>query len=515
MKHLFRSETGYAFLLTLIFLPVFMGVSLLVIDVGRAHNAQQDLQAAADALALAGAAQLDGQPGGRDRAKAAMANLQGTTANSVSFLGLPQNAGATTLQYAVDSTAPFRVTFLETIPQSDDTVIDGAYLAANAATTDEDARYVHVFARSNDLLSFFFSPATQRRSQLLIGATAVATQFRSTCKLTPLFMCSPFSRPAGSLPASPTPKEQLLAAFAAGDLHGRMFKLNTNPSASPVSGNIGYLDTIGRATDAVARGLAGEAYPQCVEFTDQVQPKTGAVTSAWDGFNVRFDITSPGGPTSFGANSAFPPASNVRKGWAVGECSLTGQGKAAGREDFTQFPRFSDNRGPATDAIGNLGTWNLTEAVTFPNSIKNAPPYIFPAYWPTLYPGIPLIEADVTSFPGKQPSRYDIYMHEQALSLASTPASGGETGLPRCISTSNAGFDDRRTMLVAVVNCDGTYNGNDPLTVDAFAKVFLVNPVTRSLATGSDTLDIEIVDLSEQSNGSIENFIRQDIVLVR
>lgn len=514
MKHLFRSETGYAFLLTLIFLPVFMGVSLLVIDVGRAHNAQQDLQAAADALALAGAAQLDGQPGGRDRAKAAMANLQGTTANSVSFLGLPPNAGATTLQYAVDSTAPFRVTFLQTIPQSDDTVIDGAYLAANAATTDEDARYVHVFARSNDLLSFFFSPATQRRSQLLIGATAVATQFRSTCKLTPLFMCSPFSRPAGSLPASPTPKEQLLAAFAAGDLHGQMFKLNTNPSASPVSGNIGYLDTIGRSTDAVARGLAGEAYPQCVEFTDQVQPKTGAVTSAWDGFNVRFDITSPGGPTSFGANSAFPPASNVRKGWPATQCNLTGSFK--GTTDFTSAPRFSDNRGPAIDAVRNSGTWNLTQAVTIP-VVKGSKTtnYIFPAYWPTLYPGIPLIEADVTSFPGKQPSRYDIYMHEQALSLASTPASGGETGLPRCISTSNAGFDDRRTMLVAVVNCDGTYNGNDPLTVDAFAKVFLVNPVTGSLATGSETLDIEIVDLSEQSNGSIENFIRQDIVLVR
>lgn len=510
MKHFLRSETGYAFLLTLIFLPVFMGVSLLVIDVGRAHNAQQDLQAAADALALAGAAELDGQPNGRTRAKTAMAKLSGAASNSVSFLGLPPKAGAVTLPYTVDSTAPFRVTFLKKIPLSDDEVIDGKYLVDNVAKTDGEARFVHVFARSNNLASFFFSPATQRRSELLIGATAVATQFRSTCDLTPMFMCSPFSGQK-----SPSAKERLLTAFAAGDLHGQMFKLKTNPSGSLVSGNIGYLDTIGRSTDAVSRGLAGEPYPQCIELTDQVIPKTGAVTSAWDGFNVRFDIISKGGPTSFEANTAFPAASNVRKGWPAGQCELTGSFK--GREDFTQFPRFSDNRGPAIDSIRNSGTWNLTQAVTIPVvQGKKTTNYIFPAYWPTLYPTTPLIEANVTSFAGKQPSRYDIYMYEQKMSLVGTASAGKETGLPSCISKkTDATWEDRRTMLIAIVDCDGSTNGNAPLTVDAYAKVFLVNPVTGALDTGSDTLDIEIVDLSERSNGSIENFIRDDIVLVR
>ncbi|AWB49515.1 hypothetical protein HYN69_14305 [Gemmobacter aquarius] len=509
MKHFLRSETGYAFLLTLIFLPVFMGVSLLVIDVGRAHNAQQDLQAAADALALAGAAELDGQPASRARAKTAMAKLSGAASNSVSFLGLPPNAGAVTLPYTVDSTAPFQVTFLKTIPLSDDDVIGGKYLTDNVAKSDFEARFVHVFARSNNLASFFFSPATRKRSELLIGATAVATQSRSTCDLTPMFMCSPFSGQK-----NPSAKDRLLTAFAAGDLHGQMFKLQTNPSGSLVSGNIGYLDTIGRSTDAVSRGLAGEPYPQCIELTDQVIPKTGAVASAWDGFNVRFDITSKGGPTSFAANTAFPAAKNVRKGWPVGQCELTGSFK--GRQDFTQFPRFSDNRGPAIDAVRNSGTWNLTQAVTIPNSKKNAPSYIFPAYWPTLYPTTPLIEANVTSYAGKQPSRYDIYMYEQKMGLVSTASAGNETGLPSCITKkTDTSWEDRRTMLIAIVDCDGSTNGNAPLTVDAYAKVFLVNPVTGALDTGSDTLDIEIVDLSERSNGSIRNFIRDDIVLVR
>lgn len=80
----FRNEGGYALALTLIMLPAFMGLALLIIDVGRGNNAHSDQAAAVDALALAGARELDGGVDAIMRAKAAMEKVS----NSVSFLAM-------------------------------------------------------------------------------------------------------------------------------------------------------------------------------------------------------------------------------------------------------------------------------------------------------------------------------------------------------------------------------------------------------------------------------------------
>ena len=84
MKRILWDDRGYALVLTLLFMPVFIGLSLIIIDLGRGNNAHSDLQAAADALALAAAGELDGGPDSITRAKEAMAEVR----NSVSFLSL-------------------------------------------------------------------------------------------------------------------------------------------------------------------------------------------------------------------------------------------------------------------------------------------------------------------------------------------------------------------------------------------------------------------------------------------
>lgn len=595
MKTLFRSEQGYALILTLIFMPIFVGVALMTIDLGRAYNAQQDHQAAADALALAGAAELDKGVGSIARAKAAMTKIT----NTVSFLDA--TVGSTqVLSYVLDSSAPFYVAFLTNIPENDDTPIDATYIANNTATTDITANFVLVFSRSNDMQTLFFDPISRTQSTLPIGAIAVAKLSRTTCDLAPLFMCNPFTA-NGSTSA----KDVLVQKFVSGELHGRMVKLTDSPASSaPGPGNIGFLQTSGNGARELAEALAGKRYEQCVTSTPTVTTQPGAVTSALDGFNTRFDIYSPtfGGLVS--SSGAYVPALNVRKGWYAPATGNGGGGGGGGNGGgnggggggngggnggggngggnaggggngnatpaacvqnpvsaadyvFTQAPVFSDNQDVdltlpvAFRNILRTGNWNFSRSITV-NGVTSPP------YWQTLYPsttypsiGFPSVgsteynaliaQFDTRPLPRtpREPSRYEVYRYEIERTTAgiatSTPSSnsiaatvrsaGGERGAPECRPNPTSAVD-RRTMLVAVVDC-GTYNnikasnggnisGRTDVPVDLLAQVFLVNPLKGSSNNpGSNSFDFEFVDLSEGSNGIIDKYFRDEVVLVR
>ncbi|MBC2837490.1 TadE/TadG family type IV pilus assembly protein [Paragemmobacter straminiformis] len=550
MRNFLRSERGYVLILTLIFMPVFIGIGLLVIDIGRGNNAQQDHQAAADALALAGAKELDGQTDSIDRAKAAMALVS----NTVSFLNVNPATSTQTLTYTVGSTAPFNVIFLRNIPDSDDTPIDLAYAQANVANDGTEAQYVYVFSRSSSLRSFFFNPLTRTTEDVPVGAVAVATLSRSTCDLAPIFMCNPFVGDGAQ-----SSKEKLLSAFLSGSLHGRMVKLVASPAASkPGPGNIGYLRTSGkRGAAQLAAALAGEPYPECVNLSPTVTTQTGTVTSAGVGFNTRFDIHANNFGGIFGANGDFPPANNVRKGWIKNGASGCVTNPAA--FDYLKAPVFSDNRDPATDLGGGYsdvmrqGPWNFSQSITV--DVRTSPTKVdtitYPPYWQTMYPiatypnigfATPLSVANqnmlaaMTSRPGAEPSRYDVYRYEQThdvngnvvtnladalvneRSPGGSPNPPGEKGLPQCYSgTAPTGGIDRRTMFVAVVDCaTNDTRGSATVPVDLLAKIFLVNPLeTSGNNPGSQSIDFEFVDVTEGSNGGLEEFLRQDAVLVR
>jgi Flp pilus assembly protein TadG len=59
----FRDQEGQAFVLSLLFLTVLLGMSAAVLDVGSWYRAQRHLQASVDAAALAGAQALPDDPG--------------------------------------------------------------------------------------------------------------------------------------------------------------------------------------------------------------------------------------------------------------------------------------------------------------------------------------------------------------------------------------------------------------------------------------------------------------------
>lgn len=559
MRNFLRSERGYVLILTLIFMPVFIGIGLLVIDIGRGNNAQQDHQAAADALALAGARELNGQADSIDRAKAAMAAIS----NSVSFLSVNPSNSTQTLTYTPGATAPFNVIFLKALPTvevgdppgtvDDDKPITLAFAQDNVADNGTEARFVYVFSRSDSLRSFFFNPFTRTTEDFPVGAVAVATLSRSTCDLAPIFMCNPFVASGGT-----SAKDKLLNAFSSGSLHGRMVKLDLNPSNSQAGpGNVGFLRVSGNGANALSEALAGKPYPECVTLNPTVETQPGAVTGALDGFNTRFDIYPNGNPNGdLGVNGLYPPALNVRKGWTKAN-GTSGCVTNPANFNSTATPVFSDNQDPADASelgasytnVMRKGDWNFAVSVTVPVATgpNQSTTVTYAPYWPTMYPtfaGITFsnpitaqqrqaLRDRISSDPSKDPSRYDVYQYEMthdingnavpyAQSLAATVVSpGGERGFQQCYQRSPAPVfqQDRRTLFVAVVDCTNPINsgaGAATLTPDLLAKVFLINPLDAAgNKPGSRSFDFEFVDVSERGNGDIAEYIRDDAVLVR
>ena len=84
LKHLRRDQRGQAFVVTTLMIASLLGLTALVLDVGSWFRAHRQLQATADAAALAGAQELPDNPGNasslaNDYATKNTSALQGVT----------------------------------------------------------------------------------------------------------------------------------------------------------------------------------------------------------------------------------------------------------------------------------------------------------------------------------------------------------------------------------------------------------------------------------------------------
>ncbi|MFC6585724.1 TadE/TadG family type IV pilus assembly protein [Sulfitobacter aestuariivivens] len=178
MKRLFRSEDGFVLIFSILVLPIFFGFVLLIIDVGRGNNAHADLQASADAIALAGARELDGGVTSIPRAKEAM----GKVVNSVSMLGINTDTEIR-LTYEDTPGNEFFVAFLTDIPPDDATLIDQDWISATSTNDGTAAQFIYVRAQSRNLESFSFNPVTYLREEVPIAVYAVAKTVSAACKI--------------------------------------------------------------------------------------------------------------------------------------------------------------------------------------------------------------------------------------------------------------------------------------------------------------------------------------------
>lgn len=499
MSAFLKCERGIAATLALVLMPALILFTVVLIDIGRGNNSHSDLQAAADALALAGARELDGGVDAITRAQDAMDNFS----NNVHYLGQTTTDAVISLQYGGDGGA-FTVTFLTDIPDSDDTPIDAAFLAANATTDGLEAEYVHVRAQSQNL-----STTGRLLGEVPVAAVAVATYATAACNVTPLFICNPFE----------TEDIDLQEAFADGQLHGRLLRLHPSGSGTAMPGNFGFLQVTGAndnstaSANAIRRIFAGDYNPTCYE-AGEVTTKPGAAVSIAQGINVRFDIYV--GPFSNRAN-LYVADVNVRKGYV-------GPGNACNRSlttDFTWAQNFPDNEvmsPPGSGAPGaylGSGDWDID------------------TYWQTNFQtAVPAGLAAYNSFPSASspastvPSRYDVYRYEIDNGLVShrsigqnplAPDNKEEVGTPICSASQPGALpaqQGRRLVFAAMIDClDQAGSGATTMDVNSYASLFMTRPMESG---GSGTIDVEVVDITGYGgNGTLDDFVRDEALLVR
>jgi len=538
-----NSDSGYALVLTLIFMPVFIAMSLLVIDISRGNNAHSDLQAAADALALAGARELDGGVDSVDRAIAAMGDIS----NTVSFLGRTDEAAATALTFQSEGGGAFNVVFLSDLPMNDDDPIDFTQCVSNDPTsttcsTDQgDALFVYVRAQSRDLSPFFglFFEGVNQVTDVPVAAQAVATYRSAACDVTPLFICNPFEVPVGQVPEF----GDLQVAFSQGRLHGRLIRLLPRGNGTAFPGNFGLLSSAeGNGVNTLREIFATGGNRTCYD-SGTVLTQPGRPAAIRTGINVRFDMYD-GNMNGRRNDIAYGPAANVRRGFIVDTGGGGGGNNGGGggnpnwcnaepTPNTTWTTRFPDNdlmpEVPTSGAAIGSGRWNID------------------GYWSVNHSGASL--PDITSsFPtvatpgAPVPSRYDVYRYEIENGRSADLSTGDgvrpgtrESGVRECsnvplTSISTAPEDDRRVVFAAIIDClaeDAA--GRSELRVNSFASIFLVSPMlqrvprpdddpgeTIDVAEDAGVIDVEIIDITGAGgNGTLDTFVRDEAILVR
>lgn len=445
-----RDNRGAVGVYVTVLLPVLIGGALLSVDGARLSSLNSFMQAGADAFALAGAAELDGQsqPTGDDsitRAKNAINNMMANR----NKMALGDSGSA--------SITPATITFLSALPNKDQ-------LAPTSITTDpKAARYVQVNVTAANFTTMF--PATFVGALTNTAATgAVATAGgplagagRQIClgPVVPMFICNPYEGSASSIFEATNPTDVNYALN-----HRRQILLQAG-SATFAPGNFGWLDTpeLGNGATALRDALSAiepVAGGDCRVQRSTISQKTGNVANADDAMNTRFDLWS--GPFNNGyKNATYVPAANVRKGAKPGNGAKGACSPATAAPNANSLPRD----GTFTGRLGN-GVYDLS------------------AYWTTNFGG-----AFPSGLSATTSSRYDLYQYENANAKAGLAAIGGpavgEKGSPQCYSGGSSATYDRRVLYVAVVNCSNLgINGNsgDLGAPVGYGKFFLTEPVS-------------------------------------
>lgn len=510
-------QSGMALIYATVLLPVVIGFALLAVDVGRFTTLNSSLQHGADALALAGAAELDGRPDAIQRAEGAMQAF--ITSNTALF-----TSSAAELDY--DSV---KTCYLQTLPASDDIQINHADCLSKI---DPDmamlAKYLQVIVDPKTYNTIF--PATfvgAVSNSVNTDAEAVAGFQAAVCDFTPMFICNPYEEVGNTNIADATELMRHFDRENYPDRIGRLINMKQTGgnSAQYFPGNFGFLIPQGGDANPGANTLreqVGMANPPACFVADGVELRTGAITSVRFGFNTRFDLYE-GPMNGKKSDESFRPAMNVRKGVAndTGNPCNPSEGDGSSDPDFSKLPR--DNcfaAGNCTEMNGRMGDGNWNRADYWKRAHQNAA-------WPNDLPA--------------NASRYDVYKYELEKLDAlvkqdsnGTPA-GGEVGYPKCWngdSSKLSNTPDRRIFHAAILNCRAlnasaaygpiTGGSGKKLPVVAFGRFFLTEPVLSASASsdgkdkqrGNQTVsdgDIfaEMVGIDEPGNG---DGVARDIV---
>ena len=431
-----RSKAKGAYLVMMaVMAAVLIAIAALVLDIGRVMVLRADMQAAADAAALAAAHELDGRPDTFSRARTAARDLlthDGRFARVRDLLGeegLPDQAftfycviGA---RYDVTPDLPG---FGEYCSGSEES--PGKYLAIRGA----EANYIQVrldhsmveggrFVTELMFLPVLRVMGEEPATEVGLRARALAGRSHFACNYPPMLMCDPFEGTGDRF------RDRMTV--------GGHIQLKQQGANQWSPGNFGFLEPAagGPGAGDVALHLADEGLTGCEPpvFTTQTGGMTQKTTAA---LNTRFDIYGPPAPFNRpDAPANWPPAPNV-----------------------SAYPL--DNSLEMTESRLGRGDWD------------------FEGYWATHHP--------TRVAPGgwnnlSPPTRWQVYNWE--LNNSAVPAAGqpdpahlylGDYPPPPSVA-------ERRLLHVGVVSCQalGLTGGKSDGVVfepDGFARIFLIAP---------------------------------------
>ncbi|MCK3778964.1 Tad domain-containing protein [Ensifer sesbaniae] len=533
IKRFWDDHRGYVIALTLIAMPLLLGFSLIVIDVGRSANLHTDLQNAVDAMALAGARELDGRDNAIERAQEAIENLANTAAFGEGGEGMSLGSYITVSYDAGDDAAStVTVRFLKGIPgdgtfAGDD---DDPITEAMVTTDSNEAGYAWVTAKDQAMQTIFPLPVGLNRDTINVSANAVAAYRVSACDVTPIFICNPYENPGGG--NAEEAADLLHTNFAAGNLYGRQIELhnNNNVTATAGPGNFGFLETLGKGADALADALAlgkpGVCYKQD-DLTTEPGEMRGKVEHAT---NTRFGLYGAEYKNVDG-DWHYRPAPNVRMAQTQDKKACETYTQAANAYDAVPLGYGTDMEviPGGGGRISKSNNWNLNLYWDISHSGQNPSPLKSnPNYTPPLAPVAAITEFS-SSYPGgvtpsgAQPSAYDVYNYEIGNpTLLTHMAPNDEKGSPQCHKGYNLAdypdskYGNRREIFAAIINCadQGIKGRLSGVEAVAFARMFLTKPVVTD---GSDShMTLELVDITGKGGrGTLDEFLREEAELVR
>jgi Flp pilus assembly protein TadG len=455
-----------------VMLVVIVGLSVLALDGARLMSLQTQLQNGADALALAGAAELDRLPDAETRARTAIQHL---LTNSTLF-----GSGARS------TIAVSNIKFYSRLPGSDASPMSTGTLA----TGPGNARFVSVTVRPVALPTILPAAVFGGANTVTTAASAVAGFDQVICGVTPIYVCNPYET-AGMTYDQATEALQYGAANPTDQ--ARLIRLRQYGGSAPyAAADYGFLSspTLGSDEMSLIDSIA-VVRPAACFMQLGVNFRPGLVPSVREGFNVRFDIYE-GSMSEKYDDSNYPPAQNVRKGYVVAGGGENQNACATRRganwpigsppDQVTGLPL--DRTWPYFGSIGE-GNWDFNTYWQVNHGASGPPPNLN---------GGPASNADV-------PSRYRVYRYELEQGHVADVSLGGESGAPACYRGGDlSGMPDRRILHAAIVNCQslqlmGEVQSNVP--VAAFGKLFLTLPLARS----QTDLYVELVGLVRPGDG--------------
>jgi Flp pilus assembly protein TadG len=283
--------------------PPLMALCVLSVDVARVYNLDAELQTGADALARAGAVELDGRDDAISRAQAAVADL---VANDRRF------SNARTGKVEVQATR-----FLDALPSSDSNPVTADYETTDA----NDARYLEVTVRPEQITTLFPPQIAAGLVSVSLSAKSVGGRMAQMCGAAPLFICNPVEDDSSTT---------LQSALDGDGYRGRQLLLRGKGGGSTYApGQFGYLEPPGGAGASDMKAFFAEVSPDICYPATGVTLRTGVVSSADQGLNTRFGVYAG----SFkNTGSSYPAAANTTSYprdacFASGGCERTGDGR--------------------------------------------------------------------------------------------------------------------------------------------------------------------------------------------